>query len=197
MRQNRTSGADAVIHSNGWLSFRLTSCAVQTSPSVPPQRAETRRKKVQSDSARPCSTDPIALLQMTFPEDFIFCHLMSRFVICCHLWLRSVHPIQNGLVHFQPALPATVFQAQHAFQKSVMQTCAIRHGPSVSIFGPFWSLLKSAALAIPQFCLCGLARAVSARIFTAEKKNFGKEKVKFWMLYQPLTSMASRNRSKR
>ena len=115
----------------------------------------------------------------------------------CYLRPRSVHPIQNGPVHFQPSFAVALFQAEHTFPKQVMQTREIQNGPSVSIFGPFWSILKSAVLAIPPFCLWGLARAVSARNFTAEKKNFGKEKVKFWMLHQRLTSIASGNRSKR
>ena len=36
-----------------------------------------------------------------------------------------------------------------------------------------------------------LSLGQSARNFTPKKKNFGKEKVKFWMLYQPLTSIAA------
>ena len=58
----------------------------------------------------------------------------------------------------------------------------------------FWSILvhfEIGSVSHSSLLSLGLARAVSARNFTAKKKNFGKEKVKFWMLHQPLTSMGT------
>ena len=163
--QKVPKGANAPL--DLWSGVRgLLHFPISSFPLALPQRAREnvvqkgaeRCKKVQKSAVGLCSP-VLNRSECPFADDISGkFQSLSRSVTICHVLsplAPPVHPIQNGPVHFQPSFSTVALPAQHTFPKQVMQTRKIQNGPSVSIFGPFCSILKSAALAIPPFCLWG------------------------------------------
>ena len=171
-----------------------------TSPARAPKPGAKRCKKVQKSAVGLCSP-LLNQSECPFADDisgkFQF---LSRFVTICHV-LSPLAPLSSADSKWTGPF-STLF-----CHRSVSSTT---HFPKVCYANTenskwteridFFSILvhfEIGSVSHSSLLSLGLARAVSARNFTAKNKNFGKEKVKFWMLYQPLTSMASRKRSKR